>query len=102
MIGDFLLQTEWMASNKRSSNLACGVHVLVYLLPFLLTDLAGWQILLIGIPHFIQDRIGFGHWWVTTYKRMPAENQRYVPFLVDQSLHLLSIELVLLAANVSF
>ncbi len=37
LVGDFILQNEWMASNKKHRSFACLVHVLVYLLPFLLS-----------------------------------------------------------------
>jgi hypothetical protein len=42
LVGDFILQNEWMAGDKKRNSVASLVHVLVYLLPFLLTNLAWW------------------------------------------------------------
>jgi hypothetical protein len=99
-IGDLILQTEWMAIKKRQSNLACLVHVLVYLIPFLFTGMVGWQLLLIGLLHFIQDRSGFVLWWMKKYKKVPQEHWAVIPLLVDQAFHLLEIELAILLVNV--
>jgi hypothetical protein len=30
-IGDYLLQNDWMAQNKKKSNLACTIHVGLYI-----------------------------------------------------------------------
>ncbi|RLA29302.1 MAG: DUF3307 domain-containing protein, partial [Gammaproteobacteria bacterium] len=35
-VGDFLLQSEWMAREKTKRSLAALVHCLTYILPFLL------------------------------------------------------------------
>lgn len=56
LIGDYILQNDWMALNKKSKNFPALVHVLTYCLPFLFCGLTWWQILLIGAQHFIQDR----------------------------------------------
>lgn len=82
--------------NKRKSTWVCLVHVLVYLLPFLFTSLSAWQLLLIGLAHFLQDRTDFVFWWMRTYKRVPEAHWGVIPLLVDQGFHLLTIELVLL------
>jgi hypothetical protein len=62
MIGDYLIQTDWMAAGKKRSSWICAVHVLTYLIPFLFTPLAWWQVALIGLQHFAQDRTGFVVW----------------------------------------
>jgi hypothetical protein len=36
LIGDYLLQSGWMAANKAKSHFAAFVHALVYSLPFIL------------------------------------------------------------------
>lgn len=59
LIGDYLLQTDWMAKNKKFNSYNCFVHVLTYLIPFLFCELQVWQIIAIGIQHFIQDRTNF-------------------------------------------
>lgn len=56
LIGDFLIQNDWMARNKKRSTPICLIHILTYILPFIFTGLIWWQIILIAIEHFIQDR----------------------------------------------
>lgn len=56
LVGDFILQNDWMSRNKKTNNIACTVHVITYLLPFLFTSISAWKLVLIGIEHFIQDR----------------------------------------------
>jgi len=99
LVGDFILQNEWMAVNKRRKSFVCLVHVLVYLLPFLLTGLAWWQLVLIGVAHFAQDRSGFVLWWIKTYKRVPEKHWGGIPLLIDQGFHLLMIELTLMLGS---
>jgi len=99
LIGDFILQNEWMAGNKKRSSVVCLVHVLVYLLPFLLCNLEWWQIVMIGVQHFVQDRTGFVLWWVRVYKRVHPDNLEQLPLYVDQAFHLLWIQIVILLGS---
>jgi len=62
LIGDYLIQTDWMALGKKRSSWICAVHVLTYLIPFLFCGLEWWQLALIGVEHFAQDRTGFVVW----------------------------------------
>ena len=39
LIGDYLLQTDKMALNKKSSHLWCLLHVLSYMIPFIFTNI---------------------------------------------------------------
>jgi hypothetical protein len=64
LIGDYLIQTDWMAANKKASSTACMVHVATYMLPFLFTPLAWWQLALIAAQHFAQDRTQFVPWFM--------------------------------------
>ena len=62
LIGDYLIQNDWMANGKKKSSWICAVHIATYLLPFAFTGLSWWQIALIGAQHFAQDRTGFVVW----------------------------------------
>lgn len=58
-IGDYLVQNDWMALNKKlrtwKGELACQIHCITYSLPFLF--IASWKaVLLIYISHYIIDR----------------------------------------------
>lgn len=62
LIGDFILQNDWMALNKKKSSLHCSIHIGCYMVPFLLCGLMWWQLVLIAVQHFIQDRTNFVVW----------------------------------------
>jgi len=62
LIGDYLLQNDWMALGKKRSSWICGVHVFTYMIPFLFCGLEWWQLALIAGQHFAQDRTGFIVW----------------------------------------
>jgi len=64
LIGDYILQNDWMAQNKKDKSWNCFVHVMVYMLPFLLCGLAWWQLLLIAVQHYWLDRTEFVKWFM--------------------------------------
>lgn len=90
-IGDFLLQNDWLAVGKKKSSFICSVHVLLYMLPFLLTDLNEIQLVLIALQHWFQDRTKFVSWWCRTVGSFQGElKQDVLPwghFVVDQVFH---------------
>lgn len=55
-VGDYLLQSDWMATEKVRRTSAALVHVLTYVLPFLLLRPSFWAILAIVVSHFVIDR----------------------------------------------
>jgi hypothetical protein len=88
LVGDFILQNDWMARNKKTSSWVCLVHVLVYMLPFLLCSLSWWQLLSIAAQHFAQDRTAFIFWWLRVWKRVHPDHQKGIALFVDQAFHL--------------
>jgi len=58
-IGDFITQTEWMASNKakmtKTGYLSCFIHATIYSLPFLFIGSLN-AFLVIWYTHFIIDK----------------------------------------------
>lgn len=57
LIGDYLLQNDWMALNKKQKSLHCAVHVSIYTLCiWAFTSWPIWALLIVWITHFIQDR----------------------------------------------
>lgn len=73
LIGDYLLQNDWMAQNKKKSSFACTVHVTLYCIPFLLTEFSFLSILLIYIQHWIQDRTTFVSWYCEKFSIFQSE-----------------------------
>ena len=64
LVGDYLIQNDWQAEGKKKSSWICTFHVLTYLIPFWLTPLSWWQIVLIGVEHFVQDRTTVVLWFM--------------------------------------
>lgn len=66
-IGDYLIQNDWMALNKKKpgllGSLACATHCVTYSLPFLL--IGSWQAMaMILISHFVIDRWKLVDWFL--------------------------------------
>ena len=99
LIGDFILQNEWMAVNKKQSFFASLIHVLVYILPFLLCSLQWWQIGLIAIQHFAQDKSEFVLWWLRKWKRVHPDHWKELPLYVDQAFHIVWIQIVIMLGS---
>ena len=62
LIGDFLLQNDWMAFGKKQKPWICAVHVAAYMVPFLFCDFVWWQLAIIAVQHYAQDRTDFVMW----------------------------------------
>lgn len=57
LFGDYVLQSSWMANNKTKQWIPAIVHVLVYLIPFLLVFHPSVKaIAVIGGTHLLMDR----------------------------------------------
>jgi Protein of unknown function (DUF3307) len=56
LVGDYLLQTEWMATQKTRRWWPAIVHGIVYSLPFLLITQSPWALLVISGTHMALDR----------------------------------------------
>jgi len=70
LIGDFVIQNDWMALNKKkvswAGELACQLHCVTYALPFLIIG-SWWAVLAIYITHYIFDRTKVLS-WVLAYR----------------------------------
>lgn len=55
-VGDYVLQSEWMATEKTRRSLPALVHCLFYLLPFLFITQNPATLAVIGGSHFVIDR----------------------------------------------
>lgn len=98
LIGDYILQNDWMASNKKKYSLVCLIHVVTYLIPFLFTELSAIQLLLIGIQHFIQDRTNLVVWFMKAKGSKEFTKPPMAPwgiFITDNIIHLLFIQLII-------
>lgn len=77
LVGDYLLQNDWMALNKKHPGLngllACVIHSAIWALSVcLFAGWPGWVESLLMIAHFAQDRTNVVVWWMTKVNRQSA------------------------------
>lgn len=56
LVGDYLVQSHWMATEKTKQSIAAAVHAVTYALPFLLLTQSPLALALIVGTHFVIDR----------------------------------------------
>jgi hypothetical protein len=113
LAGDFLLQTDWQATNKqdglgsnRRARRALAAHVLTYTLVFVpalvwVAEGSGAAVavgvaLLVALPHVVVDDGRLVAVWVQRVKRVEGVPTTVVRLGVDQTLHVLALAAVAL------
>ncbi|MTI81850.1 MAG: DUF3307 domain-containing protein [Firmicutes bacterium] len=98
LVGDFLLQNNWMAMNKKNNIFALIVHSIVYTttlymfsLPFGGIGLTAVTILFFS--HVILDKRLLVEWWLENINRTP--DVFWLQVVVDQTFHLLVLVLII-------
>jgi len=92
LIGDFLLQSDWMALNKKKRTFPCAVHCLIYSLTVLLC--AGWPwwtFWVVFATHFAQDRTNIVVWLMNHKGQKQFAQPPMAPWsiiVVDNVMHL--------------
>ena len=115
LVGDYLLQTDWQARNKRLGLAGDPVrrrallsHVVTYTLAFvpaliwMSEDLGAgvvWVAGLVFVPHLIQDDGRLLSWFIFKVKGCTEESAREIYTPVDQSFHVLALFGLALAAG---
>ena len=97
LVGDYLLQNDKMALNKKKSDLWCSIHVVCYMVPFVLCGLAWWQFLLIAAQHYLVDRTQFVAWFMKAKGQEQFATGLCFPWsqiVMDNILHVLWIAFV--------
>ena len=56
LVGDYILQSHWMATEKTKRSAAAAAHALTYTLPFLFITLDPMALAIISGTHFVIDR----------------------------------------------
>lgn len=114
-VGDFLLQTEWQATNKHGGlggdafrRRALVSHIATYALAFVpaliwLADDLGAGVLgiaaLIALPHLVQDDGRLVQSFMVGFKRAAPLDHPNLALAVDQTFHLLALFGVALVAS---
>jgi hypothetical protein len=96
LVGDFLLQTRWMAENKTALWYPLAVHSTVYTAAVALFSLAAGglsplAVAIVFLSHLFLDRRGFVNLWAQYLNR--AENNDWLKIMIDQTLHVLVLAL---------
>ena len=94
LVGDFLLQNDWMAMNKKKSSLICSVHCLIWTLcVVLMSGWDYWTAVPLFVTHFIQDRTSIIMWYMDKVGQTEFK-KRLGPWsviIVDNTWHLVAI-----------
>jgi hypothetical protein len=78
LVGDYILQSDYMAINKKDRIVPCLIHVLLYTVPFLFLTRSPLALLVIMGTHFVID-----HWkfparlvWIKNWLLAPAKDRK--------------------------
>lgn len=97
LIGDYLLQSDWMAQGKKKSWFIAMVHVITYMIPFFFTGASFYQLSLIAVQHLIQDRTNFIIWLMKVKGSAKFAEPPMAPWsiiITDNIIHILFIAFV--------
>lgn len=106
-VGDYILQSHWMATEKTKRSLAAGVHAVTYTLPFLFLTQSPAALAFICGTHFLIDRFRLAR-WVVWLKNGYLFSPRYEAFFnqptatgyLDDVPPWLSVWLLIIADNI--
>lgn len=92
LIGDYLLQNDWMAQNKKLRSWPCFVHVAIYSATmWAMTQWPPWAMLVVFATHFVQDRTGFVKWYMLLIGQSKFVEPPMAPWsiiVVDNVMHI--------------
>lgn len=98
LVGDFLLQNDYVAENKKKSTLICLLHVLLYSgMVWAATSWPWWAMGIVAVTHFIQDRTPIITWYMKLIGQEKFMGPPLGPWsiiVVDQVFHLLTLFII--------
>lgn len=106
MLGDYIVQNDYLASNKTSSNFACFVHCVLYTLAVWACSfwwMPWWGLVACLAVHFPIDRWRLATLWMknvsgqTAFATGPLAPWSII--VVDNTFHLLTLFIIALAAG---
>lgn len=81
-VGDYVLQSDWMANEKTKKSVAALAHVVTYTLPFLFLTQNWRALLIIAGSHFIIDRWRLARYvcWLKNFLQPPTVEVTQTPY----------------------
>lgn len=64
LVGDYVLQNHWMATNKVKAWIPAIIHATLYMLPFLLLTHNAKALFMMWLTHLLIDRFRLAKYWV--------------------------------------
>ncbi len=102
LVGDYLVQNDWMAQNKKKNSFICAIHCLFWTGSVM--ALTGWYaimsarvLLVFGVlflTHFAQDRTNIVQWWMKLIRQPKFLQPPLAPWsiiVVDNVWHIVAI-----------
>lgn len=81
-VGDYVLQSDWMANNKTRRSVAALAHAVTYALPFLLLHPSATAVVVIVSTHFVIDRWRLARYVVWAKNAFLAPDGPPIPQLI--------------------
>lgn len=95
LVGDYLLQNDWLAAGKKRSSAVCAVHCLIWSLAVqLLAGWPAWTLAVLFPTHFLQDRTSLIRRWMLLIGQRAFLEGPCAPWsiiVVDNVWHILTI-----------
>jgi len=98
LIGDYLIQNDWMAKGKKGNIWIALIHAVTYLIPFFFIGASTWQLTLIVCQHMLQDYSNFVVWFMKITGHRQFVQPPMAPWsiiLTDNIFHILWIAFVM-------
>lgn len=99
LIGDYLLQNDWMALNKKKNSfigyLSCYIHSFIWTISvcIFLDGFILHKFMLLLFSHYIIDKSNFVVWYLNTFKIM-KNPPLWKIIIVDNTIHLIFIYII--------
>ncbi len=98
LVGDYLLQNDWMALNKKRSSFHCAVHCLVWTVSVIVfAQWPLWTSVPLFVTHFIQDRTNIISWYMDAVGQKAFRIGVCAPWssiVVDNVWHMIAIYVI--------
>lgn len=75
-VGDYVIQSDWMATEKTRRSSAAAIHAVTYLVPFLFLTRSPAALAVMGTTHFVIDRWRLARYvvWISNFAAPPGTN----------------------------